>query len=111
MLIDAHVHLTNPQSPANALFRQPATPDDLLRQMDRSGITAAVVLGLPGFQTPDEVIQLCRCAPDRLFPLLGVDPRRAEDVARIRHTRSLGFYGLKLHPRLNQLPVTEGVWG
>jgi predicted TIM-barrel fold metal-dependent hydrolase len=111
IIVDAHVHLAAPDSAAARLFAGPATPPELLRQMDRGGVAAAVVLGLPGFQTPQEVLGLCAAAPDRLFPLLGVHPLVPEDVARIRHAREMGFYGLKVHPRLNEVPVAVEVLG
>jgi predicted TIM-barrel fold metal-dependent hydrolase len=111
IIVDAHVHLMEPDSAAARLFSAPATPLELLRRMDRAGVTAAVVLGLPGLQTPEEVLALCAAAPDRLFPLLGVHPCRPEDVTRIRHAREMGFYGLKVHPRLCEVPVESGVLG
>jgi predicted TIM-barrel fold metal-dependent hydrolase len=110
-VVDGHVHLAAPGSAAAELLRCAAAPEDLLRQMDRAGVAAAVVLGLPGLQTPEEVLGLCAAARDRLFPLSGVDPRRAADVGRIRHARDLGFWGLKAHPRLAGLPVNVDTWG
>ena len=110
-IVDAHVHLASPGSAAARLLRAPALPVDLVRQMDQAGIAAAVVLGLPGLQTPEEVLALCATAPDRLFPLLGVHPRLPAEVARIGHAREMGFYGLKLHPRLCEVPVTIDAYG
>ncbi len=110
MIVDAHLHLARPGSPAAVRLGRPATPDELLRQMDRAGITAAVVLGLPGYQAPGEVLELCRSAPDRLFPLMGVDPRSGDDITAIGRARELGFYGLKLHPRLNGVPLDDPRW-
>jgi predicted TIM-barrel fold metal-dependent hydrolase len=109
IVVDAHVHLATPGSAAARLFPAPATPRELLAQLDRAGVTAAVVLGLPGLQSPEEVLDLCAIAPDRLFPLLGVRPQIPEDVARIEQARALGFYGLKVHPRLSEVPVTTKV--
>lgn len=111
-VVDAHVHLAPAGSPAAARLRaESASPVDLLRQMDRAGIAAAIVLGLPGLQTPEEILALCSAAADRLFPLLGVHPRILTDVERIGHAREMGFYGLKLHPRLCEVPVTIDVYG
>jgi predicted TIM-barrel fold metal-dependent hydrolase len=111
MIVDAHVHLAAPGSRAAGLFPSPAAPADLLRQMDRAGVAGAVVLGLPGLQTAEEVLGLCAAAPDRLFPLLGVHPLAADDLARIPHARGMGFYGLKVHPRLGEFPVDADVLG
>jgi predicted TIM-barrel fold metal-dependent hydrolase len=111
MIIDAHVHLVEPDSRAAQLFRTPARPEDLLEQMDRGGIDAAIVLGLPGYQSPEEVLKLCAAAPKRLFPLLGVNPLNPGDVKRIAGARADGFYGIKLHPRLSQVPVTAEIFG
>lgn len=111
MIIDAHVHLVEPNSPAAALFRTSARPEDLLAQMDRGGIDAAIVLGLPGYQSPEEVLKVCAAAPGRFFPLLGVNPVNARDLERISQARPHGFYGIKLHPRLSQVPVTAEVFG
>jgi predicted TIM-barrel fold metal-dependent hydrolase len=109
--VDAHVHLAAPGTAAAKTLASPAAPLDLLRQMDRAGIAAAVVLGLPGIQTPQEVLELCAVASDRLFPLLGVDPRRAEDVLQVQNAREMGFYGLKAHPRLNEVPANASTYG
>lgn len=110
-IVDAHVHLAWPGSPAAAVLGKPAEPLGLLRDMDQAGVAAAVVLGLPGLQTPEEVLELCRAAPDRLFPLLGVDPRRPADLACIPQAQERGFFGLKAHPRLNELPVSADAYG
>ncbi len=111
MIIDAHVHLIEPGSPAAQLFRTPARPEDLLQQMDRGGIDAAIVLGLPGYQSPEEVLKLCAAAPKRFFPLLGVNPLNADDLKRVPRARADGFYGIKLHPRLSQVAVTPEIFG
>jgi predicted TIM-barrel fold metal-dependent hydrolase len=111
MIIDAHVHLVEPGSPAAQLFRTPARPEDLLAQMDQGGIDAAIVLGLPGYQIPEEVLKLCGAAPKRFFPLLGVNPLNSSDRERISRARADGFYGIKLHPRLSQVPVTPEIFG
>jgi predicted TIM-barrel fold metal-dependent hydrolase len=103
--------LIEPNSSAAALFRTPARPEDLLAQMDRGAIDAAIVLGLPGYQSPDEVLKLCAAAPKRLFPLLGVNPLNSDDLKRIPRARVDGFYGIKLHPRLSQVPVTPEIFG
>jgi predicted TIM-barrel fold metal-dependent hydrolase len=111
MIIDAHVHLVEPGSPAAQLFRTPARPEDLLAQMDRAGIDAAIVLGLPGYQTPEEVLKLCAAAPKRFFPLLGVHPANPSNVQRISQARTDGFFGIKLHPRLSRVAVTPEIFG
>jgi predicted TIM-barrel fold metal-dependent hydrolase len=111
MIIDAHVHLIEPDSPAAALFRTPARPEDLLQQMDRGGIDAAIVLGLPGYQSPEEVLKLCGTAPKKFFPLLGFNPLDSRDLQRISQARADGFYGIKLHPRLSEVPVTPEIFG
>jgi predicted TIM-barrel fold metal-dependent hydrolase len=111
IIVDAHVHLAAPGSPAARLFPAAARPEDLLAQLDGAGVAAAVVLGLPGLQSSDEVLGLCAAAPDRLFPLLGIRPQLAAEVALIKQARALGFYGLKVHPRLSELPVTAEVMG
>lgn len=110
MIIDAHLHLFAPGSAAERVFGRPGNPATLLQQMDRAGIDAAVVLGLPGLQTPEEVLGLCGAAPGRLFPLLGVHPAAPKDIERVRYARELGFYGLKLHPRLSRVAVTDPRW-
>jgi hypothetical protein len=109
MIVDAHVHLAASGSAAEDVLKAPSSPELLLRQMDRSGIDAAVVLGLPGIQTPEEVLELCGAAPGRLFPLLGIDPRNPNDLAGIENARERGFYGLKLHPRLNRYAVDDSI--
>jgi predicted TIM-barrel fold metal-dependent hydrolase len=111
MIIDAHVHLAQEGSEAARVLGKAAPPEELLAQMDRAGIAAAVVLGLPGFQTSQEVLGLCAAAPDRLFPLMGVHPGHPEDVARIGQAREMGFFGLKVHPRLSKVPVDGALLG
>ena len=101
MIVDAHVHLAKSGSPAAQLFNASATPKTILSQMDKSGVHAAVVIGLPGYQDNSEVLHLCSAAPDRLFPVAGIDPRNVDSIWDMKHLRDAGFFGIKLHPRLN----------
>ncbi|MFT3882730.1 MAG: amidohydrolase family protein [Gemmatales bacterium] len=110
MIIDAHLHLAEAGSPAEKSLGKSALPIDALRQMDAAGIDAAVVLGLPGLQTPEEVLRLCSVAKDRFFPLMGINPASSADVAMIAQARERGFYGLKVHPRLSQVAVNDPRW-
>ena len=81
MFIDIHVHtrrLPCPPRPGGTTF---ATPDELLRQYDRMGIEAGVLLPLVSPevecspQSTEDVLEICRLWPGRFIPFCNVDPR------------------------------------
>lgn len=83
-------------------FARSRTLDGYMRDIDESGITAAVVVGrdTPGIRTPNTVIQdLVGRHPDVLFGVGAVDPQSPGAVAEvINAVEVLGLRGINLEP-------------
>jgi predicted TIM-barrel fold metal-dependent hydrolase len=87
--------------------------------MDADGIGRAVLVNYPspdiiGFdeRVNEYVAEYCRAAPDRLFPMGGVHPRRAHDAAAaVRRAAEQGVRALKLHPPHMALAPNEYLHG
>ena len=84
----------------------------LLAEMDAAGIDRAVLTGLQGAVSTDDVLALCAEAPSRLLPVGPFDPcahpTPAEACAHARRELSgRGLIGVKLHPRLGRYDVLD----
>jgi predicted TIM-barrel fold metal-dependent hydrolase len=117
---DAHVHvqpwwdmspgvlerMTQGRGDLEELQKIMKSPARLLRRMDADGIDRAVLVNYPspdvigfGERVNEYVVDYCRAAPDRLFPMGGVHPRFADDAAAaVRRVAEAGVRALKLHP-------------
>ncbi|MCL4466308.1 MAG: amidohydrolase family protein [Chloroflexi bacterium] len=117
MIIDAHTHVFPPGIQANKeKWRQRdawfadlyassqarmATADDLVAEMDRSGVDASVICAF-GFADPgllaemnDYLLAAARTNRGRLLPFIGVQPRAGKAaVAELERCARLGAYGI-----------------
>ena len=103
MIVDANVHVTSDGRWFDTSVD--ASVDTLLGQLDEAGVERAVVVGLPGQTTNDEVLAICARHPDRLLPVGSFDPAAHEDESRLlaaarAELKDHGLLGFKLHPRL-----------
>jgi predicted TIM-barrel fold metal-dependent hydrolase len=120
MITDAHIHvqpwwelkpevlevMTRGRADLDELQKIMKSPEHLLRRLDADGIERAVLVNYPspdvigfGERVNEYVVEYCRAAPQRLFPMGGVHPGRAEDAAAaVRRAADQGVRALKLHP-------------
>jgi predicted TIM-barrel fold metal-dependent hydrolase len=79
MLIDIHVHAAREKPLVQARHRPLGA--DLVAMMDAAGIDMAVVLSAVSpecrtyYNTPEDILAVCRQFPDRLIPFCSLDPR------------------------------------
>jgi predicted TIM-barrel fold metal-dependent hydrolase len=99
MFIDAHLHMVRRKGlPRNAAGSNFATPDELIRMMDRTGVDRGILL--PGaspecsFQesTSEEVLEACETYPDRFYPFCNVDPRAGSNSPDADLSFHLNYY-------------------
>ena len=133
MSIDVHVHpwtrafmkKNGPIVKACAFFKLdmaklPGTTDQLLDEMDRAGVSKAVILGQdthatrsPAFRNytlkNDEIAKISDKSGDRLIPFAGVDPNAGEESLRelTRAVKKLGMRGLKVHGSANSVYLND----
>jgi len=98
MLIDFHYHCAD----------QPGAVDDLLADMDASGVERTLLMGGPvgawwdykacGFAPNDRVAAAVRAHADRLLGNLYLDPRDPDCRDTLRRHLDLGFRAVKLFP-------------
>ncbi len=98
MLIDYHYHLSD----------QDGAVEDLLGDMDASGVELTLLMGGPdmaywdykkcGFAPNESVAAAVKAHPDRLVGNVYLDPRDAASVDTFRRYTDLGFRSAKLFP-------------
>jgi uncharacterized protein len=93
-----------------------ATADNLRRFAREAGVTHSVILPIEPLRRTDENLALCRedaargRANPRLFTFASVDPRDPERIARLHRYMPAGCLGLKIHPIVQDLPLTDPAW-
>jgi predicted TIM-barrel fold metal-dependent hydrolase len=107
MLIDFHYHLAD----------RPSAVEDLLRDMDTSGVEKTLLMGLAGnaywdlmkcgFASNDSVWQAVKAHPDRLLGNLYVDPRDSSALDTFERYMDLGFRAVKMFPPVGFDPSDE----
>lgn len=107
MLIDFHYHLADT---ADAV-------DELLRDMDRSGVEKTLLMGGPGdayweyrrcrFAPNAKVLAAVRAHPDRLIGNVFVDPREPEAARVLEQYLGEGFRAAKMFPPAGFSPSDE----
>jgi predicted TIM-barrel fold metal-dependent hydrolase len=103
MIVDAHTHVF--ADPKQNPYPRPGSIDDLVRDLDASGIGAAVVIPLPGWAANEYVWEQCARFPGRLLPLYTPDfgePARITDALEA-FFRDREPHGLKIHPRMQKV--------
>ncbi len=106
MLIDIHVHTSNPSGLTRPNGSRYPSPDELIAMMDSLGIDKAVTLCTVSpeyrysFVTPEEVLDICAQHPDRLVPFASIDPRMLTNSTNsdfryiLRHYKEAGCRGI-----------------
>lgn len=107
MLIDFHYHLA----------AEPNALEELLSDMDRSGVERTVLMGGPpdgyweyrrcGFAGNDRVLQAVKAHPDRLVGNVYIDPRQAGALETLERHLDQGFRAVKLFPPVGFYPDDE----
>lgn len=110
MVIDANAHATRDGRWFDT--GHDASLGRLLAELDAASIDRAVLTGLTGANSTDDVLALCAEAGGRLLPVGPFDPcahpTPAEACAAARRELSgLGLLGVKLHPRLGRYDVLD----
>lgn len=108
-IIDAHCHLGQ-----GLAYQQSA--EDLLRQMDASGVEKAVIvpadrhIAVSNREGNDEVLAAARAHSDSFIPFGTASPWYGEvAVEELRRAFDSGARGLKLHPVLQGFTITDDV--
>ena len=96
MRFDMHIHC----------WDKPVDPEALLRQMDACGIYGGVVMshypkeskpdGYDAQKRMDQVLDLCRDYPGRLFPFLWIHPHEPDALAVAEEAVKRGIMGFKM---------------
>lgn len=106
MIIDALTHITRDGAWFGTGLN--ASLHALLASMDRDGVDKAVLAGIPSAGDDDLVLDAARTYPGRFIPVAGVDVSGPENLeTRVKEVRDLGFAGIKLHPRLSGMTMTD----
>jgi predicted TIM-barrel fold metal-dependent hydrolase len=105
LVVDAHVHL---REVADARSDRVGA-EQLIRQMDASGVDAAVVLPLPGVASNEFVQRECSPHGNRLVTLYLPDFSQAsETLGRMeRFFAEHEPHGIKIHPRLQRVRLDD----
>ncbi|MBF8271058.1 MAG: amidohydrolase [Magnetococcales bacterium] len=102
-IIDAHVHLDSRIQGGAALAAR-----KLNDFMVGAGVTRAVVLHLESQPWQVEEVADAIAGCDRLVGFVNIHPHAPDCAKRLRHAiETLGFIGLKLHPRLQHFDLEE----
>ena len=91
------------------------TQSNLLRFAREAGVTHCAVLPIEPFVKTVEIIELCRAHAESyrdtpcLIPFASVDPHDPCRIANLHHYMQTGCLGLKLHPIVQNIPMTDPV--
>ena len=107
MLIDFHYHCSD----------APDAIDDLLRDMDHSGVEKTLLMGLmtdgyweykrSGFASNGRVLKAVKAHPDRLVGNVYIDPREPNAIDTLASFLDEGFRAAKLFPPAGFFPDEE----
>lgn len=80
MFIDIHAHAYLWPCPPQDGSTQFCTPDEVIVRYDELGIEKGILLPLIGPETylpqsNEEILEICRCYPERFIPFCNIDPR------------------------------------
>jgi predicted TIM-barrel fold metal-dependent hydrolase len=99
MFIDAHLHMVRRKGlPRNAAGTNFATPEELIRIMDRTGVDKGILLPVASpecnFQGApcEDVLEACETYPDRFYPFCNVDPREGSNSPDADLSFHLNYY-------------------
>lgn len=86
-----------------------ATFETLVKKMREASFVRACAVGMSGHEGYEHVAfaERCRAFP-QLVPVAGVSPKSTPEIDReLDLVRDLGFYGIKLHPRLSNFSLDD----
>jgi uncharacterized protein len=92
------------------------TQYNLLRYACDARVTHCAILPIEPFVKTSEILTLCRAHEEstrglpRLLPFASVDPRDPDRAANLHNHMQAGCLGLKLHPIIQNMPMTDPVW-
>lgn len=107
MIVDAHTHIF--ETGRGGPFDLPASADDLIRDMDQSGVDISLVIPLPGLATNEFVARECRRFPDRLAFVYtpNFEPGGDPIAPMERFCENEAPRALKIHPRVQNVTVSD----
>lgn len=84
--------------------------ETLISEMNQQNISSAFAVGIHDFEEYNhaDFIQLCSKS-DRLIPIAGIDVNIADYYNELKKIKELGFRGIKIHPRNNQILIHNKV--
>ncbi len=101
-IIDAHAHIGY----FGAFFDVGVTAEELVSQMEEHAVESTVISSLDN----DSVLDAVRRFPDKLIPLVWVDPTEGNSAVSAADTYlKKGFVGIKLHPLVHGFRADEAV--
>ncbi|OGP59734.1 MAG: hypothetical protein A2V67_03005 [Deltaproteobacteria bacterium RBG_13_61_14] len=93
------------------------TEKNLRRFAALAGVTHAVLQPIEPFRSTEDNLALCRESQaagsqsrPRLFTFASVNPRDPERLQKLERYLAQGCLGLKLHPIVQNLPLTDPAW-
>lgn len=94
-----------------------ATYENLRKFSRKAGITHSVILPLEPARPTEDNLQLCREVAANHQPgehdiatFASVSPRDPDRIARLKRYMAAGCLGLKIHPIIQDLPLTDPAW-
>jgi hypothetical protein len=110
MIIDAHVHLSEDGKWFNSLYDSSLTK--LLDSLEESDIDKAIVLPIAPFIKNDFVKSVTERYSEKLIGFCSIDPKDSKGLAELKRCcRSGDFFGVKLHPRIQQTAILDSTIG
>jgi hypothetical protein len=93
-----------------------ATLSNLRKFSTEAGVTHSVVLPIEPLRRTEDNLAECRKANEqsgtghKIFSFASVAPRDPERLAKLHRYMSHGCLGLKIHPIIQNLPLTDPAW-
>jgi len=88
------------------------TEPNLQRFAGEAGVTHAVLHPIEPVRSTEDNLAVCRTPSGgvRLFTFASIAPRDPERIAKLARYMDQGCLGLKLHPIVQNLPLTDPAW-
>jgi uncharacterized protein len=92
------------------------TVHNLEHYVNEAGVTHSIILPIEPFVRTDDNIALCGTRADsgrnqpRVYTFASVDPHDPDRIAKLHRYMQAGCLGLKLHPIVQNLPMTDPAW-
>jgi len=99
LIIDIHLHAVRKKSlPHESAGGNFATPEELIRIMNRTGVDKGVLLpnvnpeARTQYTTTEDVLEICQKYPRRFIPFCNIDPRAENNTPKADLSRQLSYY-------------------